>query len=136
APSSDPLPRRPFLGVSAEPAPNSRVRVTKIIPNSSAARSDLAVGDILLALNGTPLRSVDTFLAGLKPFKSGDHLIYRVRRGGQDMDIPVTLGEFPREQPDDIQVIYDAVETPDATVRSIVTTPPGNARKLPSILFV
>jgi pimeloyl-ACP methyl ester carboxylesterase len=136
APSSDPLPRRPFLGVTAEPAPNDHVRVGKIVPNSSAARSALAVGDILLALNGTPVQSVDTFLAGVKSFKPGDHLIYRVHRGGNEMDIEVTLGEFPRERPDDIQVIYDTVDTRDATVRSILTMPIGNTRKLPSILFV
>jgi len=136
APSSDPLPRRPFLGVSAEPAPNNRIRISRIVPNSSAARSDLAVGDILLALNGAPVRSVDAFLAGVKSFKSGDHLTYRVRRGGNEVDIEVTLGDFPREQPDDIQVIYDAVDTRDATVRSILTMPAGNTRKLPSILFV
>jgi pimeloyl-ACP methyl ester carboxylesterase len=136
APSSDPLPRRPFLGVTAEPAPNNHVRVGKIVPNSSAARSALAVGDILLALNGTPVNSIDAFLAGVKSFKSGDHLIYRVHRGGNEMDIEVTLGEFPRERPDDIQVIYDTVETRDATVRSILTMPIGNTRKLPSILFL
>jgi len=135
-PSSDPLPRRPFLGVNAEPAPNNHVRIGRIVPNSSAARSELAVGDILLALNGTPVESVGTFLAGVKSFKSGDHLIYRVQRGGKEMNIEVTLGEWPREQPGDIQVLYDAVDTPDATVRSILTMPIGNTRKLPSILFV
>jgi pimeloyl-ACP methyl ester carboxylesterase len=52
------------------------------------------------------------------------------------MDIEVTLAEWPREQPPDIQVLYDAVDTPDATVRSILTMPIGNTSKLPSILFV
>lgn len=135
-PSSDPLPRRPFLGVTAEPAPNNHLRIGKIVPNSSAAQSALAVGDILLALNGTPVGSMDTFLAGVKSFKSGDHLIYRVDRSGKEMDIEVTLGEWPREQPGDIQVLYDAVDTQDATARSILTMPIGNTRKLPSILFV
>src|SRR4051812_24462150 len=129
APSSDPLPRRPFLGVTAQPAPDKHVRVGKIFPNSPAARSELAVGDILLALNGTPVTSVDSFLAGLKPLKPQDRLIYRVQRGGTEMDIEVVLGEFPREQPGDIQVHYDAVETRDATVRSILTTPVGNTGK-------
>jgi pimeloyl-ACP methyl ester carboxylesterase len=130
------LPRRPFLGVTADPAPNNHVRIGKIVANSSAARSELAVGDILLALNGTPIESVGTFLAGVKSLKSGDHLTYRVQRGGKEMDIGVTLGEWPREQPGDIQVLYDAVDTRDATVRSILTMPIGTTRKLPSILFV
>ena len=136
APSSDPLPRRPFLGVTAQPAPDHHVRVGKIIPGSSAARSDLQVGDILLSINDAPIGSVDAFLAKVKAFKSGDRLTSRVQRGGKEMDIEVALGEWPREQPGDIQILYDAFETPSATVRSIVTMPLGTTRKLPSILFV
>ena len=136
SPSLETLPRRPFLGVNAEPAPNNHVRVGRIIPNSSAAQSALAVGDILVSLNGTPVDSVSAFLAGVKSFKSGDHLVYRVQRDGREMDIDVTLSEWPREKPGDIQVLYDAVVTPEATVRSILTMPIGNTRKLPSILFV
>jgi pimeloyl-ACP methyl ester carboxylesterase len=130
------LPRRPFLGVTAQPTPDNHVRVGKVLPNSPAARSELAVGDILLALNGAPVESVDAFLAELKSLKSQDHLICRVQRGGTEMDIEVALAEFPWEQPGDIQVRYDTVETRDATLRSIVTMPMGNSRKLPSILFV
>ncbi|MBV8577426.1 MAG: alpha/beta fold hydrolase [Acetobacteraceae bacterium] len=122
--------------MTAQPAPDHHVRVSKIIAGSSAARSDLQVGDILLSMNGAPVGSVDAFLAGVKTFKSGDRLVSRVQRDGREMDIEVILGEWPREQPADIQVLYDAVETPGATVRSIVTMPMGNTRKLPSILFV
>jgi len=122
--------------VNAQSTRDNQVRVGKIFPNSPAARSKLAVGDIMLALNGTPVKSVDGFLAGVKSLKSQDRLIYHVQRGGMEMDVEVVLGEFPREQPSDIQVHYDAVETRDATVRSILTMPIGNTSKLPSILFV
>jgi pimeloyl-ACP methyl ester carboxylesterase len=130
------LPRRAFLGVTAQATPDDQVRVSKIFPDSSAARSALAVGDILLALNGTAIRSVDGFLAGVRSSKSGDRLIYHVRRDGKEMDVEVVLAELPREQPSDIQVLYDTVETRDATVQSILTIPIGNTSKLPSILFV
>jgi len=130
------LPRRPFLGLTAQPAPDKHVRVGKIFPESPAARSELAIGDILLTLNGTPVTSVDSFLAGLKSLKPKDRLVYRVQRRATEMDVAVVLGEFPREQPSDIQVLYDAVETPNATVRSILTTPIGNTGKLPTIFFV
>jgi uncharacterized protein len=130
------LPRRPFLGVTVQPAPDKHVRVSKIFPTSPAARSDLAVGDILLSLNGAPVESVDGFLAGVKSLKSNDRLTYRVQPGEKEMDVEVVLSEFPREQPSDIQVRYDVVETRDAMLRSIVTMPIGNSRKLPSILYV
>src|SRR4051794_33550878 len=89
------LPRRSFLGVTAQPTPDDHVRVGKIIPDSPAARSALAVGDILLALNGTAITSVDGFLVGVRSSKSGDRLIYRVQRDGKDMDVEVVLGELP-----------------------------------------
>jgi uncharacterized protein len=122
--------------VTAQATPDDQVRVSKIFPDSSAARSALAVEDILLALNGTAIRSVDGFLAGVRSSKSGDRLIYHVRRDGKEMDVEVVLAELPREQPNDIWVLYDVVETRDATVQSILTFPIGNTSKLPSILFV
>jgi pimeloyl-ACP methyl ester carboxylesterase len=135
-PSSDSLPRRPFLGVTADPAPDHHVQVSKIVPDSPAARSGFAVGDILLALNGSPVESVGTFLAAVKSFKTGDHLICRVRRGEKEMDIEVILAEYPREQPNDIRVLYDAVDATSATLRSIVTMPTDKTGKLPAILFL
>jgi pimeloyl-ACP methyl ester carboxylesterase len=134
--SSDSLARRPFLGVTADPAPDHHVRVSKIVPDSPAARSGLAMGDILLSLNGSPVESVAAFLAGMKSFKSGDRLICRVRRGEKEIDIEVILTEYPREQSVDIRVLYDAVDAHDATLRSIVTMPIGNTGKLPAILFL
>jgi S1-C subfamily serine protease len=88
--------------VTAQATPDDQVRVSKIFPDSSAARSALAVEDILLALNGTAIRSVDGFLAGVRSSKSGDRLIYHVRRDGKEMDVEVVLAELPREQPNDI----------------------------------
>jgi pimeloyl-ACP methyl ester carboxylesterase len=134
--SPAPLPRRPFFGVTVQPAPDNQVRIGKIIPNSPAARSELAVGDILLAVNGTPVESVDAFLAEMKSRNSQDRVISRVERAGTKMEIEVTLGEWPREQPGDIDVLYDSFETHDATLRSIITIPKGSTGKLPSVLFV
>jgi pimeloyl-ACP methyl ester carboxylesterase len=133
---SDPLPRRPFLGVTAQPAPNHHVRIGKLVPGSAAASSELMVDDILIAINGTPVESVSAFVAGMKAFKTGDRIVCHVQRGAKELDIEVTLGETPREQPEDIQVIYDTVDAREATLRSLITMPVGNTRKLPAILYV
>lgn len=135
-PSSDMLPRHPFLGVTAEPAPGRHVRVASLYPDSSAARSELKPGDILISVNGVPLDSVSTFIARIRSFKLGDRIICHVQRGIKEMDIEITLGEAPREQPDDIQVRYDTVRAGEATLRSLITMPADSSSKRPAVLFV
>ena len=134
--ASDTLPRHPFLGVTAEPAPGHHVRVAGLYPDSNAARSDLKPGDILLSVNGVAIDSVSTFLARIPSFKLGDRIICHVQRGIQEMDIEITLGEAPREQPDDIKIIYDTVPAGEATLRSLITMPADGKSTRPAVLFV
>ncbi len=136
AAASDSLPRRALLGATVEPAPDNHVRIARLVPGSAAARSELAVGDVVLALNGFTIDSVTTFLATMKSFKSGDRVTCRVQRGGKEVNIGVTVGEWPREQPGDIQVLYDAVDAHEAKLRTLLTRPIGGARKLPAILYL
>jgi pimeloyl-ACP methyl ester carboxylesterase len=112
------------------------VRITKIIPASSAALSELAVGDVLLALNGAAIDSLPTFFSTIKAFKLGDQITCRVHRSGKELNINVTLKEWPREQAKDIEVLYDVVDTKEAKLRSILTKPIGKEQKLPAILFI
>jgi pimeloyl-ACP methyl ester carboxylesterase len=134
--SSDTLPRHPFLGVTAEPAPGHRVRVASLFPESSAARSDLKPGDILISVNGAAIDSVGTFIARIRSFKLGDRIICHVQRGIKEIDIEMALGEAPREQPDDIRVTYDTVRAGEATLRSLITSPADGGSKRPAVLFV
>src|SRR5262249_32356782 len=46
----------------------------------------------------------------MKSFKSGDDVTCRVQRGAKEANIKVNVGEWPREQPGDIEVLYDAVD--------------------------
>lgn len=134
--SSDTLPRHPFLGVTAEPAPGHHVRVASLYADSSAARSELQPGDILISINGEPIDSVSKFVARVRSFKLGDRIICHVQRGIKEMDIEIALGEAPREQPNDIQVRYDMVRAGEATLRSLITMPSDSRSKRPAVLFV
>lgn len=134
--SSDTLARRALLGVSLEPAPNNHVRIAKIVPVSSAAYSELAAGDIVLALDDTAIDSIPTFFSTIKAFKLGDQITCRVQRNGKELSINVTLQEWPREQAENIQVLYDVVNTQEAKLRSLLTQPLGNTRKLPAIVYL
>jgi len=133
---SDTLPRHPFLGVTAEPAPGRHVRIASLYPDSSAARSELKPGDILVSVNGASIDSVSTFVTRIRSFKLGDRIICHVQRGIKEMDIEMTLGETPREQPNDIKVTYDTVRAGEATLRSLITTPADARSKRPAVLFV
>jgi S1-C subfamily serine protease len=62
-----------FLGVGFNPPDNGRegIRLTQVLTNGPAARAGLRVGDLVLAVNGTPVRDIDdlyltvgTLLAG------------------------------------------------------------------------
>jgi len=124
------------MGVTAEPAPGHHVRVASLVPDSSAARSELKPGDILISVNGAPLDSVSTFVARVRSFKLGDRIICHVQRGMKEIDVEMTLGEAPREQSNDIQVTYDTVRTGEAMLRSLITMPTDRRSKRPAILFL
>jgi S1-C subfamily serine protease len=57
-----------------------------------AEKSGLLLGDTLLAVNGQPLEDVDDLRARLRNFHAGQEVSLRILRGGQLLDLRVTLG--------------------------------------------
>jgi Do/DeqQ family serine protease len=78
--------------------PNSHgVAIAQVEPKSPAQEAGLKVGDVITAVNGTPVDDVNSFrlqIAGFAP-KTTVHL--KVDRNGQAMEAAVTLGEFNLE---------------------------------------
>ena len=87
----DDLPRRAFLGLTVRDAPSNQLKVVGTVPGSSAASADFEVNDILLDVNGTAVNSLPSFFAALKPFRPGDQVATRVRRGDKELSITTTL---------------------------------------------
>lgn len=96
--------RRGYLGVGAQVArlpaalaqqvgQETGLLLASIEPDSPAERGGLLVGDILIAGDGRPLRYVDDLLALLNDATVGSVVTMRVLRGGQVMELPVTIGE-------------------------------------------
>ena len=79
--------------------PNTRgVAVARVEPNSPAEKAGLKTGDVITAINGTPLEDVNTFRLQIAGFAPNTTVHLKVARGsGQTIDIPVTLGEFNLE---------------------------------------
>jgi serine protease Do len=103
--------RKPWLGVETQvvTAELSRalgvgtvrgVRVIKLSDAGATANDGLAVGDIVTAVNGKPIRASrwnDTrvFTGMIHRFSVGEELTLTIVRDGVERDLTVTLGETP-----------------------------------------
>ena len=72
------------------------VIVVDVQPESPAARAGLLVGDIIVALGGTPVGEPTDLRAVLRPQRVGETLAVSVVRGGEPRELRVAVGERPR----------------------------------------
>jgi len=73
------------------------VLITAITPGASAEKAGLMVGDLLVAINGTPVEGNDWFSFHLTEyFRPGDRVLLAVIRDHKLVDVEATLGKRPR----------------------------------------
>lgn len=103
--------RRPWLGISGvaleELSPTvdlgveRGIYVNRVFPHSPAQRAGLRPGslqrpgDIILAIDGRPVSSVADMVDYLNTQRPGDVVTLTVYRGGQTLDLRVTLDPWP-----------------------------------------
>ena len=58
----------------------------------SPADGKLQYGDVVVAMNGIPLNDAERLRELDRKLDSGDTLVYRVKRGNRELDVPVRLG--------------------------------------------
>ena len=96
----------PFLGIEytlLTPAIASRLGIqdgqglviVRVVAGSPADRAGLKRLDVIRGIDGQPITSESTLGRVLSTHKPGDVVTLSVRRGGQTMDVRVTLGERP-----------------------------------------
>ncbi len=98
----------PYLGIVAQPAvmtpardnPNllveSGAQISQITPGGPAAQSGLREGDIIKAINGTPIRDFNEVVIYLEAnTRPGDVVELSVSRSNRDQTVRVRLGERP-----------------------------------------
>jgi S1-C subfamily serine protease len=92
--------RRPMIGINMDHLdpeeanalglpPVQTVRITGIIPEGPAAEAGLLAGDAVLAINETPLYSLEQFQARVARSTLGDSITLRVWRNGKEFDLNV-----------------------------------------------
>ncbi|MBU0508739.1 alpha/beta fold hydrolase [bacterium] len=144
--AQDKLPRRGFFGVQTQAVsdsiraqwknlPEGGVSIVSVVAGSSAEAAELKVGDVITAVNGKGIADPSAFSSALSRYKSGDAVAIELFRDGQALETQVALKEFPREKPDDFDVIYDSVPV-DGALRRVIFTKPHQGGKLPLIFFL
>ena len=69
--------------------------ITDITPNSPAARSGLAKGDVILEMNGEPVSDSRALSLKISMLSPGTAVRLKVSRNGQEREVSVSLGELP-----------------------------------------
>jgi S1-C subfamily serine protease len=90
---------RGYLGVGMQPVrlspSTSGLIILSLEPDGPAQKAGLLVGDILLALNDTPLHDTSDLQTALASDLVGKPVSLRLLRGGKETIVPVTVGERP-----------------------------------------
>jgi putative serine protease PepD len=63
-----------------------------IVPGGPAEEAGLEPGDVILALDGKPVEGSSELIVAIRSRSPGDSITLRVRRGGSERDVEVTLG--------------------------------------------
>jgi serine protease DegQ len=97
---------RGYLGIVGQPVTipqNQRetedrteaVLITGVMPESPAAKANVLVGDLMVALNGSPIESPEDLMNQLYRIPIGQQATARLIRGGKAVDLSVTIGARP-----------------------------------------
>jgi S1-C subfamily serine protease len=74
------------------------VIIISIEGGGPAEQAGLFIGDILVTLDGTPVTDTDAVQGLLGPERIGSALTAKVARGGQPVDVSITVGERPQRE--------------------------------------
>jgi S1-C subfamily serine protease len=69
--------------------------VQSLTPGFGAAKAGIKPGDVVTAVDGTAVRSMDDLILGVRKHSVGDIAKLTVRRGAQTMTFNVTVGDVP-----------------------------------------
>jgi serine protease Do len=85
---------RAFLGVGLEKVDDG-IRVTQVLPLTSAAKSGVEVGDIFTKLDGVATDTVQDFINTVSSKKPGEHIALAALRAEEKQTFDIKLGTRP-----------------------------------------
>jgi serine protease Do len=91
--------------------------VSWVLPNGPAKRAGLAIGDVILRFAGSTPSDERALLRDIAHTPGGNTVLLVVRRGGEELNIPITVETWPRTQ-------WEALDAPRTAQRPKIIVPP------------
>jgi S1-C subfamily serine protease len=92
---------RGYLGLSLQPVKVNHASVGAMVmgvaEQGPGAAAGIHQGDVIVAVNGEPIRSVQLLLRALGPASVGSVLALSLRRAGEPVEVQLTVGERPAD---------------------------------------
>jgi RNA polymerase sigma factor (sigma-70 family) len=89
---------RGYLGVGVAGDPDGGpASILEVLPDSPASKAGVMVGDVVLKVNKIEAKDRDLVAKTLKALKPGDKVTLRLKRGDKEMDVSITLGQWPAD---------------------------------------
>jgi Do/DeqQ family serine protease len=76
------------------------VLITRVVPNSPAARAGLKAGDVILKVAGESVETADKVQQIVETKNVGDRIPMDIKRGSENLSITVEAGQFPKKFPE------------------------------------
>ncbi|MGB5006344.1 MAG: alpha/beta fold hydrolase [Ferruginibacter sp.] len=127
-------PRKAIMGLLAKPAANG-ILADSIIANGTFAALALQKGDVITAINGNSLPSMEDYGKNVSNIRTGEKLAVQFIRNGKSMHVSGNAVMRPYEQSDIADVQYDWVKFRSGYLRAI-TRKPKSKTNLPAILLI
>ncbi len=84
-----------FGGSNGATTVTSGAYVARVAANGPAGKAGVRQGDVITAVNGTPISDAQDLLTTLARQKPGDTLTLKLNRNGKTLSVQVHLGELP-----------------------------------------
>ncbi len=93
----DKMRERPWLGIEYEPQADGGLLIKRLVPGGPAEQAGMKPGDTVLTVEGVKVPEAPKLLAGKAGWRIGGKVRYRVRRDGQEQEMPVVMGQISNE---------------------------------------
>jgi putative serine protease PepD len=88
-----------YVGISLSSSSTGGARISSVQSGSPAANAGLQANDVVTAINGKAISSTEQFIATVSNYAPGQTVMMTVQRGGQTLNVKVTLGTRPASAP-------------------------------------